>query len=436
MRQRHIFMFWLPLFGSWLLMAMEGPVITTVVSRLPEPVIMLAAVGIVLGLSVLIQSPIMNLLATSTAKVRDYETYLLVRRFTLHWIVFLTAVTALMAYTPLFDLLIIRGMGVSSDIAEWVRVGLRINVLWSAAVAWRRFLQGVLIRFNRPQTVVVGTVIRLITGALTAVSLMLFTDVPGIVVGSCTLQIAVIAEAIYATLVVRPLFRHELVPQADSTVSLTYRDLFFFHLPLAGTAVLALLVQPLAIFSLARLANPTTSLAAWPVLFQILFLSRAPAMAMPEVIIALNKNQETTAALFRFVGLVAAATLVGMFLFMVTPLENFYLDVIQEVPASVGELVREGVWLTLLFPFFGVVVFSLRGFLISQQLPHPVNSGMAINLAITALWLFLGLIFNWSGITTAALALTLAVFIETIYLVIQVRPIAKTQLELEQAPLT
>jgi glycolate oxidase len=67
MSQKKIFLFWLPLFASWLLMTAEAPIIHTAITRLPQPIISLAAFGIVMSLSVTIESPIIMLLATSTA---------------------------------------------------------------------------------------------------------------------------------------------------------------------------------------------------------------------------------------------------------------------------------------------------------------------------------------------------------------------------------
>ena len=84
MRQRVIFWFWLPLFASWLLMTAEGPFVSAIINRMPNEVIMLAAQGVVVALAVTIESPIINLLATSTALVKDRTNYLLVRRFTIH----------------------------------------------------------------------------------------------------------------------------------------------------------------------------------------------------------------------------------------------------------------------------------------------------------------------------------------------------------------
>ena len=126
MRQRDILFFWLPLFASWLLMTAEGPTITATTNRLPNEVIMLAAQGIVISLSVTIESPIINLLATSTALVKDRASYLLIRKFTIHWMILLTLVTIGLAFTPLFDLVIVDLMGVESEVAVWVRPGLQI----------------------------------------------------------------------------------------------------------------------------------------------------------------------------------------------------------------------------------------------------------------------------------------------------------------------
>ncbi|HNS40761.1 MAG TPA: hypothetical protein PKJ56_11025, partial [Promineifilum sp.] len=69
MRQRYILLFWFPLFASWMLMSAEGPLISAAINRLPNEVLMLAAMGIVTSLSVTIESPVINRLATSTALV-------------------------------------------------------------------------------------------------------------------------------------------------------------------------------------------------------------------------------------------------------------------------------------------------------------------------------------------------------------------------------
>jgi hypothetical protein len=417
MRQRDIFLFWLPLFASWLLMTAEGPTITAVINRLPNEVIMLAAAGIVISLSVTIESPIINLLATSTALIKDRQSYLLVRRFTIHWMVVLTAVSVLIAFTPLFDLVIINWLEAPLEVAVWVRPGLQIMSLWSAAIAWRRFLQGVLIRFDQTQKVAWGTAIRLVASAGTVIGLSMATDWPGIINGASAWMAGVVAEAIYATWVVRPLLQNELGPNSPpSGDPLTYRELFWFHLPLAGTSLLSLLAQPLVTSSLARLSEPTNSLAAWPVLFQITLMTRAAAFSLPEVVIALSKKPDMFQPLRQFSLRMTGGLLILMALVVFTPVAGFYIFVVQDMTAVVGDLAMNAVRLFLFFPALAAITSWLRGLLINNKATRSINMGMAINLGITAVVLIIGVVARFPGLPTAAVALNLASVVENIYL--------------------
>ena len=419
MQQRTILWFWLPLFASWLLMTAEGPIVSAAINRLPDEVIMLAAQGIVVSLAVTIESPVMNLLATATALVRDRQSYLQVRRFTLHLAILLTIISALFAFTPLFDLVVIHWMDTPLAVAVWVQPGLQIMTLWSAAIAWRRFLQGVLIHFGYTKFVAWGTVARLLSSGGTAIGLAVWTSLSGVIIGALALMAGVIVEALIITVAVAPLHRNELAERSagdESHRPLTYRKLFWFHLPLAGTSVLTLLAHPLVTFSLARLDNPTRSLAAWPLVFQLILMARAGAMALPEAVIALTQRPESFRPIRRFSLTLAAISAGGMILLVFTPLLPFYLDGIQDAEPSVASLAAYGTRLFLVFPALFVMVSWLRGLLIGRHSTKAVNVGMAINLVITAVILGVGVGLRYHGLTTAAVALNVAIAIELLYL--------------------
>ena len=414
MRQRDIFGFWFPLFASWLLMTAEGPIVSAAINRLPNEVLMLAAQGIVLSLSVTIESPIINLLATATALAKDRPSYLLIRKFTLHWMALLTLVAFLVGYTGLFDIVVIGWMGVPLDVAEWVRPGMQIMVLWSAAIAWRRFLQGILIRFHQTRRIAWGTAIRLLASGGTALGLAQWSGWPGVVIGAAALMAGVIAEAIYATAAARPVLRQELGPNSPPAHGkpLTYRDLFWFHLPLAGTSFLILLVQPIVAYSLARLDNPTQSLATWPLVFQVMLIARAAAFALPEVVIALTRGAETLQPIRRFSAALAIGSTLLVALFLYTPLVNLYLFDIQDATPAVGEAARQGLFFFLPLPGLTVLLSWLRGLLIHTRATTIVNLGMAFNLSATAVILFVGVQARLPGIFTAAVALDGAYLVE------------------------
>lgn len=431
MRQRDIFWFWLPLFASWLLMSAEGPIVTAAINRLPNEVVMLAASGIVVSLSVAIESPIINLLSTATALVKDRQTYLLVRRFTIHWMIGLTLISLLFAFTPLFDLVVVQWMDTPAEIAVWVLPGMQIMILWSAAIAWRRFLQGILIHFGYTRYVAWGTLLRLVASGGTAIALALWTNWAGVILGSLALMVGVIAEALFVTVVSKPLMGNELAEREPdpSQEALTYRELFWFHLPLAGTAMLTLLAQPMVTVSLARLDNPTQSLAAWPLIFQLIMLARAAGLALPEVVIALTRGPESYGPIRRFSLSVAALSGLGMLLVSFTPLLSFYVQQLQDAELAVALLAEEGTRLFLFFPTLFALVCWLRGLLINRHETTAVNIGMGLNVLITALILIVGVAGRFHGITVAAISLNVATAVELVYL------LWRTQQALDAGPI-
>jgi hypothetical protein len=367
---------------------------------------------------VTVESPIINLLATSTALSKDRASFLLIRRFTLHWIILLTAVSILLAYTPLFDLVVRDLMAVPSEVANWVQPGLQIMILWSAAIGWRRFLQGIMIRFNHTRKVAWGTAVRLISSGGTVIALALLTDLPGVILGALALMAGVLAEAAYATYAARPIIAHHfgVAETAAAPSPLTYRTLLRFHLPLAGTSLLVLLVQPMVAFSLARLPDPLLALAAWPLVFQFMLVARAPGFALPEAIIALSEGEETFAALRKFTFLLVAVNSLLMVVVVVTPLIGVYLNSIQDATPEVSRLARGGLLLFIPLPAFNALVSWLRGLLIGRGVTTVINMGMAINLGVTAAILVVGVLVQWPGINTAALALSVAAMVEFVYL--------------------
>jgi hypothetical protein len=436
MRQRDILFFWLPLFASWLLMTFEGPTITATTNRLPNEVIMLAAQGIVISLSVTLESPIINLLATSTALVKDRSSYLLIRKFTVHWMILLTLITVALAFTPLFDLVIVDLMGITPEVSVWVRPGLQIMTFWSAAIGWRRFQQGVLIHFKQTKKITYGTVIRLFASGGTVIGLAIWGEWPGVYIGTTAWMSGVLAEAIYATIAVRPLLKNQLAENSPAAAgpALTYKDLFWFHLPLAGTSLLVLLVQPLVAFSLARLDQPTQSLAAWPIVFQITLISRAAAFALPEVVIAISEGEQTFRPIRRFTFILTAVITLFMAIVILTPLANVYLFNIQDMTQPVGDLARSGLALFIPLPGLAVLLSWIRGLLINQRKTKFVNVGMGINVVATVIVLAIGMYFKWPGISTAALALTVASIFELIYLLFRIRNLLDFQFTLFDSP--
>lgn len=413
--QKRILLLWLPLAASWLLMAVEMPYISAALARLGEAERMIAAFGLAASLSITIESPVISLLATSTALARSHQNYLMLRRFTIHLMVGTTILQALLAWTPLYDLVVKQILGVPVSLHAPVQLGLQLMLPWSAAIAWRRFRQGILIRFGQSGQVGRGTILRLLGSAGTATVLALL-GTPGIVVGTMGLSIGVIAEAIYAHWASAELVRERFADLASNQPELSYKELVNFHWPLATSNLLYLFTQPMIAAALARGPLPELNLAAWPVVNGLLFITRAPEMALPEVTIAVSEEQESRAAVRRFglaIGLAFSAVLA---LVSLTPLSAIYFEGLIGLSGPLASIARGGAVFALAMPLALSFVSVSRGLLTSQRNTRPQAVAMVLELVTLAAVLLAGVAFAFPGVAVAAFGMSAAMVIEAIYL--------------------
>lgn len=416
--QKRILLTWLPLAASWLLMALESPYISAALARLSEAERMIAAFGLAMSLSITIESPVISLLATSTALARSRQNYLMLRRFTLHLMLGTTLLQFLLAWSPLFDIVVKGWLGVPTSLLAPLQLGLQLMLPWSAAIAWRRFRQGIMIRFGHSGQVGRGTVLRLVGSAGTATILAYVLHAQGIVVGALALSIGVTAEAIYAHLASAPLVNERFGAKAKRTpqADLSYRELVNFHWPLATSNLLFLFTQPIIAAALARSANPELNLAAWPILNGLLFITRAPEMALPEVTIALTEEKESQAALRRFAFGVGLTLMTFLALVAFTPLSDFYFHTLIGVTTDLSSIAKQGAVLALLMPLALSFVTTSRGLLTARRNTRPQAVAMVLELVTLVGVLVIGVLLNQPGVPMAALGLSSAMIVEAIFL--------------------
>jgi progressive ankylosis protein len=413
---------WLPLAVSVMLMTGEILLVQAAVGRLPDEKVMLAALGIMFWTEVLIEAPVIMLLSTSTALTTTAQAYRVVRRFTIHMNLLVTGVAVAIAFVdPLFDLVLRRWMGIPPEIADLTQTGMRIMSLWSAAIGWRRFHQGMLIRFGEARQVTWGTVVRLVTSATVASGLVLAGRFSGIVVAATTFLLSAVAEALYAWWRSRAIVAQLHANKEPEGDDLTYRTVLEFHTPLAATSVLSFVALPLLNGGLARMPAPQDALAAWPVLYSVILLFRGPGIALPEVVIALLKTSHDIGPLRRFCWLVTGLSTLGLMLASVTPILPLYLRHVLAVSADLAELVLAGALVSLLIPGLAALSSMYRGMLMAHRSTPHIYWGMMIYLVATVSGVALGVVQQSPGIITASIAITVATLLETAYLGVRSR---------------
>ena len=416
MRLRTLFGLWLPLAVSFELMMLEGPAIQAAIGYLPHPPLNLAAWGLTMSLSLIIESPIIMLLATAIALVKDGDSYHALRRFMLTLLVGCTVIAGAISFTPLLDVIAGKLMGQPDAIVQAARPAMQIMLFWTAAIAWRRFYQGVLVRHGHTRKVTQGTFVRLSSAVLTAYLLAHYGSLTGVQTGAVIVMVAVVTEALVTTIFALPIIHRQVIPIHSSEVPLTQRAIFRFHTPLAATTLLTLLALPVTSAALARLDMATISLAAWPVASMVLLVMRGWGFAMQEITVALASEEEAKPTLQRFTWIVGLTTSGITALLVVTPLLELYFRHVLHLPNNLYASARLGVSTSCLLPLLTSLGSWVRGLLVVQGQTKVVYRGMGLNLACHSGLLAIGVVSHLPGMWVAGGAYTLASLGEYFYL--------------------
>ncbi len=177
-------------------MAFEGPFLAAIIARLPEAKFNLAAYGVAYSFALLSEAPVIMMMAASTALVKNSQSYFKLRNFNNILIVLVTAFLAIGLIPQLFYFITGTLINLPQKVGELTRISLIILLPWPGSIAYRRFLQGILISHNKTKLVSYGTMVRVITMAGTALGLYKFSAISGAYVGAIALSAGVVAEMI------------------------------------------------------------------------------------------------------------------------------------------------------------------------------------------------------------------------------------------------
>ncbi len=412
--------FWSPLAATWMMMAVEGPLIAATIARLPDPTLNLAAHGVVFAIAILVEAPVIMLMTAATALVRDRES---LRKL---WIFaqglnVLATVLVLVALLPfVFDPLVLGLLALPRDVADLIYGALWIFLPWPGAIGYRRFIHGVMIAAGQTRQVALGTVFRLATMAGTALTLPVITDLHGAWVGAASLTAGVCVEAIAARIMAAGAIRRFRAVSAEESVTPapTYRGIVSFYYPLALTALVALSTHPILTFLVGRARDPLESLAILPVVHALSFFFRAMGLSYQEAAIALmGKEFEHRPAVGRFALGMGLATSVGYALIVVTPLFGVWFEGISGLTPDLSAYAR--------IPALVLIPLPALGFWLAQQSAVMVlkRRTKAITMATTLGLAGIALVFpvmawglGWIGATAAFVAFLVGRVVSNLYL--------------------
>lgn len=348
---------WGPLALNWLMMAIEGPILVSLIGRLPDSTEGLAAFSIAFAIALIVEAPIMMLLSAGAALVDSRASYERLWRFATKLNLPLSALMGFLGVPEVFLWINAQVWQLPEAMALRVAGALWLLVPWPAAIGYRRLWQGVLIRQGRSRAVAGGTVVRLAALILTATSTAMALPWPSVWVAALALSAGVTAEM----LAIR-LWAHrslaQLPPSAE--ISLSQQQILAFYSPLLFTSILHVALTPLLTLLMARSVEPLLSLAAYPAVTNTIFLFSCIGVAYQEVVIVLL-GTAAARGLLPFAHALGWLSSLGLTLLALPGLREVWLTGVFSLPNSVQALAQVGLLLGAPMPAIVTYLAYVKG---------------------------------------------------------------------------
>ncbi len=225
---------------------------------------------------------------------------------------------------------------------------------WSWAIGYRRFNQGVLIRFGHSRAISLGTLIRLAADIMVLTVGYLLQTVPGIVVAATAITAGVLSELLYVCLRTRPVIRNQVRMAPLVERQLTLRNFAAFYIPLVATSLLSMLRQPVGTAALSRMPQALDSLAVWPVAMGLVWMLCSLGTAFNEVVVTYLDEPDAFQHLRTFRRILVLSSLGIAVAIAATPLSSVWFVSISALPLSLVVLARSSLWTSTLTPGLAV----------------------------------------------------------------------------------
>ncbi|NQV15489.1 hypothetical protein HQ531_08535 [bacterium] len=408
---KKILKFWLPLAGTWLMMSLEGPFLAALIARLADPKFNLAAYGVAFSFALIIEAPVIMMMTASTKLVNDYQSLKKLRQFT--WIlnITITGVMLILLIPGIFFFLTEDLIGLPQNVAQLTHIATIILIPWPGVIGFRRFYQGVLIRNHATRRVAYGTIIRLISMISMALSLFLFTNLPGVYIGTAALSSGVVMEAISTRFMVHHIIRRLSLAENSlvQTSRLRFKGIIRFYYPLALTSMLTLGVHPLVTFFVGKSVMPLESLAVLPVVGSFVFLFRGVGLSFQEAAITLmGENKEDDQLVRRFALVLGVSLSMVLMVTAFTPLSKIWFSVVSGLSGELTSLALKPLMIMCIFPATTVLIAFQRAILVKVGRTSPITTATVIEVIGIISVLYIGVV--QMSLTGAVAAVSAFVF--------------------------
>lgn len=376
-----------------MMMTLDLPVVNAVLNRLPNPDASVAALRVAFSMALVYEAAHISMIDLSTTLSADRRMFDMLRRF--YWMVAvaLLAIASVVAFSPLYDLIVRDLIGIKDTaVLEASRPAFWAFLLWPIPIGWRRLCQGALIRHGHSKPVGAGGLVRLGALFLGLVGFgWLGTEVWRLepaAIATLAMLVSVSAEALAVQGWTNRIIREMPKETPDAPVP-TMKQIWQFFFPLAGSAVMSTLSNPILTSGIATAAivwgspnGQVVDVAAYAIAWSVVILAFGPTLSMTQASIAWAKSDDPSVRergprLIVGVGVALAALIAVVSL---TPVTYWVFTEVLTAPERTAQAAEAVARLFIPMPILHAVSFMMRGKLIAAGRPNMVRRAQFVDL--------------------------------------------------------
>ncbi len=390
--QRALLKLFAPLAMSGIFFPLARPVVNAAIARSDDPILALAAYSVAFSLTIPLLSPLFGLrqIVTSLAVDQDMIRRLGVITLTLSG---LATIPIAIAAIPSVYLWITRNViGVSDDIAQVGPPVILVLITAPIISVARGYYQGILVKYGRANAIGFGALLYLILSIAIAFPLIAWMRVEGALAATIAFTVASVAYAFIVWLPYRRL-RREHIPERDETYEdekRSLRHIYGLYYPLAVSSILMATVEPVIQAAIARSPGSDVSLASYPVVISLTWLSRVHLWNAQQIAIARVKSFTQYLDVRRFMVYMTAITTVLLAALMIPSISKWIFGGLMGLIGPVRDQAIMGFPIAITIPALQAARSFYYGTLISREATGGIQTAAFVRILVLVVILFAG----------------------------------------------
>ncbi len=412
----------IPLSISDVTMAFGDPMVNGTIAQLPKLQTNLSALGVIRALVILFESPIIMILHASNRLSTNKESRLALKKFVLLSSGILTLFLSILAIPSVFFPLMQNIINLTPDVSQHAHKMFLCLLLWPAAIAIRRYYQGILIIHKQLHLVAKAGLLRMAVLGLCLV-IGYYFNIHATYLAGGSMMAAAIAESIAVFFSSRQYCNSEIsedkIENEQKKYPKTIKEIWKFYWPLANSMVVVWSGRALLVVCLARAVDSSIALAVWPATWALVVLFANSTRMIQQVII---RNQKTfhPSEFILFSCTVGVSLTILLFGLGFSNFGHHILTYFVGENEALLTSMQKVLYICACIPLLVAVQNVLQGFLMCLSNTKAINMATLWGVFALLVCASVGVTQNFHGAQVAAYSMLVSLLIEVSLLAYQV----------------